>query len=218
MKKIYFDKINSTQMYAKEKAKQGVQNEIYIAKIQTAGIGRNGHNWTSNLGGLYFSFITNYYNDIYTLTVGIAVYKALEELYEIKAKIKWPNDLIVNNKKIAGIICEKVNDLVVVGIGINTNFEEESLGELSSIATTLKTYKNIEIDNDILLDKIIENINKLIYNKETLSIFRKNMAFLNEERYISQIDKNAIIKGIDDNGYLLVQSGVDEYKISGGVI
>ena len=86
MKKIYFDKINSTQMYAKEKAKQGVQNEIYIAKIQTAGIGRNGHNWTSNLGGLYFSFITNSYNDIYTLTVGIAVYKALEELYDTYIK------------------------------------------------------------------------------------------------------------------------------------
>jgi len=218
MKKIYFEKIESTQKHAKEKARAGIKNEIYIAKEQTAGIGRNGHNWFSNYGGLYFSFITNYYNDIYTITVGVAVYKALEELYSIKTKIKWPNDLLINNKKIAGIICEKVNDLVVVGIGINTNFEEEKLGELSERATTIKSSLNIEINNDILLDKIIENINKLIYNKEALPIFRENMAFANEERFVSQINKMAVIKRIDDNGYLIVEDENIEYKISGGVI
>jgi len=218
MKKIYFDKIESTQSYAKGKAKQGIKDEIYIAKEQTAGFGRNGHSWFSNLGGLYFSFITDSYNEVYTLTVGVAVYKALEELYGIKAKIKWPNDLIINNKKIAGIICEKISNLIVVGIGINTNFEDKKLGELSNAATTLKSLFNIEIDNNILLDKIIENIKKLNYNKETLSIFRENMAFLDEKRFVSQISKEAIIKGIDDNGYLIVKSGLDEYKVSGGMI
>lgn len=218
MKKIYFDNIDSTQSYAKDKAKQGIKNEIYIAKEQMNGIGRNGHTWFSNYGGLYFSFITDSYSDIYTITIGVAVHKALEELYGIKAKIKWPNDLIVNNKKIAGIICEKLNDLVVVGIGINTNFEEEKLEELSNIATTLKSTFNIEINNDILLDKIIENINKLIYNKETISIFRENMAFVNKERFISQINQDATIRGVDDNGYLIVETENGEYKISGGVI
>lgn len=218
MKKIYFDIIGSTQNYAKEKAKQGVKNEIYIANKQTSGIGRNGHTWISNEGGLYFSFVTDMYNEVYTITVGVAVYKALEELYNIKAKIKWPNDLIINNKKIVGIICEKVNNLVVVGIGVNTNFEEGKLEELSDIATTLKSLFNIEINNDDLLDKIIENINKLNYNKEMLLIFRENMAFLNEERFISQINKNAIIRGIDDNGYLIVETENIEYKISGGII
>jgi len=218
MKKIYFDKIDSTQSYAKEKSKQGVKNEIYIAKEQTSGVGRNGHIWISNFGGLYFSFITDIYNDIYTITVGVAVHKALEELYNIKTKIKWPNDLLYNNKKISGIICEKVDDLIIVGIGINTNFEEDKLGELSDIATTLKSSKNVEIDIDKLLEKIIENIDKLIYNKETLSIFRDNMAFLGEKRFISQISKEAIIKGIDNNGYLIVESDSVEYKVSGGII
>ena len=79
MKKIYFDQIDSTQTYAKERARRDIKNEIYIAKEQTAGIGRNGHSWFSHPGGLYFSYITDSYNSIYTLTVGVALYKALEE-------------------------------------------------------------------------------------------------------------------------------------------
>ena len=217
MNKKYFNKIDSTQKYAKEKAKIGISEEVYIAKEQSSGIGRNGHMWTSELGGLYFSFITDSYNDIYTITICVAVFKALEELYGIKAKIKWPNDLLINNKKVVGIICEKVNDLVVAGIGVNTNFEEEKLVELSDVATTLKSSCNISVDNNELLDKIIENINRLT-SSEVLSIFRENMAFLNEERFISQINKNAVIKGIDDNGYLIVESDSTEYKISGGII
>jgi biotin-(acetyl-CoA carboxylase) ligase len=125
---------------------------------------------------------------------------------------------LINNKKIGGIICEKIDNLIVVGIGINTNFKEKELGELSTTATTIQSAFNIEIDNEILLDKIIENINKLIYNKLTLSVFRENMAFLNEERFISQINKKAIIKGIDDNGLLIVKSGIEEHKIFGGII
>lgn len=216
MKKIYFEEIPSTQIYAKEKAKLGIKNEIYIAKKQSSGIGRNGHEWISIEGGLYFSFITDIYNNIYTLTIGAAVYKALEELYGIKAKIKWPNDILVNDKKIAGIICEKIQDLVVVGIGINTNIEE--LKGLSDIATTLKLSFNIECDNDILLEQIMKNIKELNDKREVLSIFRDNMAYLNEKRFISQISKEATINGIDDNGYLIVKDNFNEYKINGGTI
>lgn len=218
MKKIYFEQIDSTQTYAKKQAQKGIKNEIYIAKEQTSGIGRNGHSWFSNNGGLYFSYITDSYNSIYTLTVGVALYKALEELYGIKTKIKWPNDILLNDKKVAGIICEKVKDLIIVGIGVNTNFDEDKLGELIDISTTLKSACGVNIDNDNLLEKILQNINELICDSNILDIFRANIAFLNEERFISQIDKKAIIKGIDENGYLIVQDELGEYKISGGVI
>lgn len=218
MKKVYFDEISSTQVYAKEQAKLGIKDEVYITKKQTGGIGRNGHTWFASEGGLYFSFITDHYNDIYTLTVGVAVYKALEELYGIKTQIKWPNDILVNGKKIAGIICEKVKNVIIVGIGINTNFEKEKLKDLVSIATTLKSLLGIEIDNDILLDKIIKNINELKEKKEILATFRNNMAFVNEKRFIGQLNKEAVIKGIDDFGYLIVYDNDDDYKIIGGEI
>lgn len=218
MERIYFERIDSTQVYAKEKAKLGIKDEIYIAKEQTGGIGRNGHLWKSVQGGLYFSFITDKFNDIYTLTVGVALYKALEELYGIQTKIKWPNDILYNNKKIAGIICEKVNNLIVVGIGVNTNFEEEKIGKLMEIATTLKSLCNKEINNDVLMEKILENLNQIDNIKHILSTFRNNMAFLNEKRFIGQLNKEAIVKGIDDHGYLIVQDDIDEYKIIGGTI
>jgi len=217
MKKIYFDEISSTQVYAKEQAKLGIKDEVYITKNQTGGIGRNGHTWFASEGGLYFSFITDNYNDIYTLTVGVAVYKALEELYGIKTQIKWPNDILLNNKKIAGIICEKVKNVIIVGIGINTNFDKEKLKDLVNIATTLKSECKFEIDNDILLDKIIKNINELKNPKEILATFRNNMSFINEKRFIGQLNKEAVIKGIDDLGYLIVSDGNVEYKIIGGI-
>lgn len=218
MKKIYFDLINSTQKYAKDRARLGFVNEIYISKEQNAGVGRSGHIWESRLGGLWFSFITAEYNSIYTITLGIAIMKSLKELYNIDTKIKWPNDILLNNKKIAGIICEKINNFVVVGIGINTNFEKEQLGELVSSASTIKSELNIEVNNEELLDKIIEKISVLEDTGEILRMFKSNMAYLNEKRYIGQINKEAIIKGIDNDGSLIVESEGEEYKIIGGIL
>lgn len=214
MKKIYFEEILSTQLYAKERAILGIKDEIYIAKKQSSGIGRNGHSWFSPEGGLYFSFVTDIYNDIYTLTVGIAIHKALKELYGIESKIKWPNDILVDNKKMAGIICERFDNLVIVGIGVNTNF---NANEIENIIT-IKSLLNFEVNNDILLEKIIENIQKLVYDNKVLTIFEKDMAFIGEKRYISQIGKMATIKGIDEAGFLIVSDECVDYKISGGII
>lgn len=218
MKKIYFDSIDSTQVFAKGKAKQGIINEIYIAKEQTGGIGRNGHSWFSNKGGLYFSYITNNFNDVYTLKLAVAINKALTDLYRIKTEIKWPNDILLNGKKIAGIICEKNNNVIIAGIGINTNFDENNLGELCEIATTIQTSTGVNIDNRKLLDEILENINKLTEKDEILKLFRKNMAFLQQKRYISQIQKEAKIIGINGNGHLIVESDGQELIIVGGTI
>lgn len=214
MEKIYFEEIVSTQLYAKEKAVLGIKDEVYIAKKQTSGIGRNGHIWFSPEGGLYFSFITEKYNDIYTLTVGVAIHEALKELYGIESKIKWPNDILVDNKKMAGIICEKIGNLVIVGIGVNTNFDAN---ELENIITT-KSLLNLNVDNGILLKKIIENIDKLVYDNKVLTIFENNMAFIGEKRYISQIGKMATIKGINEAGFLIVSDEDVDYRISGGII
>ena len=218
MKKFYFDNIDSTQVYAKHMAKQGVKNEIFIAKEQNAGIGRNGHSWFSNMGGLYFSYITDKFNKVYTLTLAVAINQVLRETYQIETKIKWPNDILLHNKKIVGIICEKVNNLVVVGIGINTNFNSENLGELSDIATTILSETDIKIDNDELLNEIIQRVDELSDEKEILRAFNENMAFLGEKRYISQINQEAMIMGINDKGYLIVNSNDKENIIVGGTI
>ena len=218
MKKIYFDNIESTQIFAKSMAKQGIKHEIYIAKEQSSGIGRNGHSWFSNLGGLYFSYITDKFNNIYTLTLAVVINQILKEKYKIETKIKWPNDILLNNKKIAGIICEKVNNAIVVGIGINTNFDSSNLGELSDIAATIVSETGIMLDNEKLLDEIMEKTDKLNDEKEILKMFKENMAFLGEKRYVSQIEQEATVVGINDNGYLIVNSNDKENIIVGGTI
>lgn len=114
----------------------------------------------------------------------------------------------------AGIICERFDNLVIVGIGVNTNF---NANEIENIIT-IKSLLNFEVNNDILLEKIIENIQKLVYDNKVLTIFEKNMAFIGEKRYISQIGKMATIKGIDEAGFLIVSDECVDYKISGGII
>lgn len=217
MRKLYFDMIPSTQTFAKGMARNGVTDEIYIAKVQTDGVGRTGNTWLSVNGGLYFSFVKECSIETYTILVGVAIHISLKKLYNIHTKIKWPNDILLNNKKIAGIICEKIDNKIVTGIGINTNFEACNFNELSSYATTIKSELNIDIDNDLLLDEIINNINTLV-QCDIVDIFMENMAYLNEERYVSQLKGKAIIKGINENGELIVFCNDKYYNIDGGII
>ena len=123
MQEYYFNEINSTQDYAKKISLEGENNFVVFSDIQTCGRGRMSRNWQAPLGGLWFSFDNEFIdkNGLFTIAIGIATRKVLAKVYNCKVLLKWPNDLIFENKKVGGIICEKVNEKVIVGIGINTN-------------------------------------------------------------------------------------------------
>ncbi len=117
----YYTVVDSTNRRAKEVAKP---KTLFIAEKQTEGRGRYGRSWMSEIGGLYFSITLPPQLPVeeipkLTLTTGVAVAKAL------KAKLKWPNDVVYNGKKLCGILCELFgeieNPMVVVGVGINVN-------------------------------------------------------------------------------------------------
>ena len=224
MEIIKFDEIDSTQNCAKELVKNGVINKIVCAKIQTNGRGRIGNNWQSLEGGLWFSFIIDIANineeklNLFTIVLGISVYQVCFEYYDIKLKLKWPNDLLLKNKKVCGILCEKIENKIVAGVGVNTNIDSEKLIEC---ATSLLKETGIVVDNDKLLNSIIDrfyhNIDR--FNKdELLNIYRENMAYINEKKYIKIINKEAVIKGICDNGALIIELDGEDKEITFGEI
>lgn len=145
---LRFDSVGSTNTEAAVQASQGAAEGLCVmAEQQTAGRGRQARTWISEKGsGLYFSvvlrpkFDTRYF-PLITLMAGVAVHDALEE-FGIRPDIKWVNDILVNDRKIAGILAETVDSpdglAVVVGIGINLtsrNFPAEIAETATSIGS-----------------------------------------------------------------------------------
>lgn len=147
---FYLKEIDSTNNYAKKLAAQGYpEGTLVIAERQTAGRGRRGRQWHSEPGqAIFMSLILRPVLPIkelsrITLFIAVAVVDTLER-FGIKSGIKWPNDVLINGRKIAGILTEAVTDMdgieyIVTGIGLNVNnriadFPEEFRG----IATTMR--------------------------------------------------------------------------------
>lgn len=125
----------STNDEAKTLAEDGAdEGTVVLAKIQTAGKGRLGREWLSPEGGVWMSVIFKPDPDRIiqkiTLLAGLSVAKTLRTYYDVDAVLKWPNDVLVENKKISGILTESTFEgevplFVVVGIGLNANVELE---------------------------------------------------------------------------------------------
>ena len=161
LKKFKYKKVSSTNDIAIQKIRQGYNAGIIISDKQTRGRGKHGKKWISNKGNLFFSvfFTINKKIQISRLVINNLriVKKILSKYIKSKIKIKRPNDIIVNKKKICGILNETLfyNDLkfLVIGIGINI----VSSPNLRNYPTTyLNEETNRKVSKTKLLNKIIK--------------------------------------------------------------
>lgn len=138
---VYLESVDSTNSYLKRIIKD---NELtrglsVMAESQTSGRGRLGRSWLSRKGDTLCMSIAvkNEYHEGFTLLAALAVYEALKPFCEKNdLKIKWPNDIIAENKKLSGILCERVSEYTVIGVGININgksFPEEIKDKATSL-------------------------------------------------------------------------------------
>ena len=167
MEIIELETISSTNEKAKELATSGsLPWTVVVSKEQNSGYGTKGTSWFSPRGGLYFSIILpqNNIQDLQTITILAAsiVAKTIKEMFNLEPMIKMPNDVMINGKKFCGILTENVFignklKLSVIGIGIDTNIDSFP-EELKNMATSVKIETNKEVDNKLVLNKIIEEI------------------------------------------------------------
>lgn len=155
-----FEKVPSTMDVAKEFLKKREENFIIISEEQTDGRGRYGRRWFSPKGGLYFTFtfkknkITDYLSEMVSLAI-IEIFKN----FGIKnCKIKFPNDIIINEKKICGILIEKSGDFYIIGIGINVKSNEILKG---NGFMAIEDILGKEISKEDLLISFFENFRKI---------------------------------------------------------
>ena len=156
---IYYKEIDSTQkeVWRRIENKNIDNGTLILADIQTDGIGTHGRKWyTSQKENIAFSFVI-YPNiqiqKIENLTVEIAetLLEVFQKIYSIQLAIKNPNDIIIKNKKVGGILAEtklrgEQIECLVIGIGINTN-QQKFTKEIENIATSIKNEFHIKVDN-----------------------------------------------------------------------
>ena len=175
-KTLYFDVIDSTNKFLKDNWMDLPSETVVWAKKQISGRGRKGNLWISEEGGLWFSTLfkpskrtiePQYYIKMYSLAICDMLSK-----YKINAKIKWPNDVLIKNEKICGIMAENIflNSrayAVIVGVGININ--NQTYEGFENPATSLYEQTNKKVN----LEKFLNELNHKVYYNYYLKYTKK---------------------------------------------
>ncbi|MEM3737614.1 MAG: biotin--[acetyl-CoA-carboxylase] ligase [Candidatus Bathyarchaeia archaeon] len=219
----YFKEVNSTQDIAKRLASEGArEGTIVVAERQTNGRGRMGRDWFSPSGGVWLSIILrprfNPRIQGLTLLAGVAVARAIKRLYNLEAKLKWPNDVILNGKKVCGILAE-VNaemDLInylVIGIGVNVNVDLSSEKRLRETATSIKEVIGKESSRVDFLQILLEEFEHLyrLFAVEgfgsILNEWRGRSETLGALVSVTSVDEEfeGLALNVDGEGFLIVK-------------
>jgi len=203
--------IDSTNEYVKQIMKDAPEGTVVLADVQTAGKGRMGRDWYSPEGGLWMSVLLNHADDcLMPLTAGVAVCEAFQP-YDVTLHIKWPNDILLNRKKVAGILTEIIDEKAILGIGINLNVQQfpDDL-EVKASSILIETKKHLSIQN--LYQHLCQSIDKnyqLLKGKkidELLTKWRNHSIMLGRDVRIELPDRVVIGKvlDIDRQGALIV--------------
>ena len=241
-KNLYiYHEVNSTNTVAKFLSQTGVENgSIVISEKQTGARGRSGKSWESPLGGVWLSIILRPDVDhskipLITLATGVAVAKTLERIGIKNSEIKWPNDIMINDKKVCGILTEAVTNFntietVIIGVGIDANLNIEDFPEeLQAGTTTLENEIGRKGDENLLIKIFLEEFEKIseLFNhegyEEILKEWRKRSYTIGK---IVEVRKpfnkyyDAYVLGISREGALVVEKidGTLEKVISGECI
>lgn len=162
----HFPLVDSTNHWLKEHNDLIPNDQIVLvtAEEQIAGRGRQGHLWNSPKGvNLYASFGLLWKQPVtrLPLVTAVAVCKVLEN-YGFFPRLKWPNDILLNGKKVAGILCEAVNERVIIGLGLNINMDQSQLDLIDQPATSLMVERGEEFDIDAITQEITTELTTLL--------------------------------------------------------
>ena len=216
-KVISFDKIPSTQTYAIDMIASGRGGDhiAILADAQSAGRGRYKRTWVSHHGNLYVSFIYSCEERDARLaySVGVAIAETLIA-FGVMPTIKWPNDILIDGKKISGTLIEYSGRFVIVGIGIN----------IKSNPTVNAAYKTTKLDNyvsltrDELLNKLMRNLDK--WRNADFSVVRARWTDLAAglNRIVKYRGETAELIGINENGALVLRRESHYFLVYGDEI
>jgi BirA family biotin operon repressor/biotin-[acetyl-CoA-carboxylase] ligase len=206
-----FRELDSTNDYCFRNADALLSGTVVMAGFQSAGKGTQGRDWVSEADvNLLFSIIYKHEpfqkNPLLSLRIALALVHALRD-YGLKPLVKWPNDILIDGSKIAGILIEVKEDICVIGVGLNLNQQTFPDGLRMPATSLFNRTKNVYEPVSVLL-KIVDKIDESLEIKDILML-EEYRAILDQvgQKKIAMFDGRSVavkVVGIDDDGVLLV--------------
>tara|TARA_B100000579_G_scaffold174045_1_gene141910 strand:+ start:2628 stop:3260 length:633 start_codon:yes stop_codon:yes gene_type:complete len=194
------DNIDSTNTWLTQ-----FNNDFFDSIIsfkQSKGYGRLGRHWESDIGGLYYSVVLPY-RKILPIIVGVSVSEILVK-YKLDIRLKWPNDILVDGKKLGGILCQSNGKSSIVGLGINLH-NNPKLSESINLSEL-----NCNINKLIFVDNLSKKISVLLKCKDQ-EIIDKFLAYdCLIGRFVSWSEGKGLVEKISNEGYLVVRDTNDK--------
>jgi BirA family biotin operon repressor/biotin-[acetyl-CoA-carboxylase] ligase len=228
----YFRTVESTMTEAMRLLHEGRHGMMVIADEQTAGMGRLGRSWISEPEvGVYASVLLHLPLSpanlpIASLTLGLATAEAIQKGTNLSCDLRWPNDVLVNERKVAGVLIHLVDDWIVAGIGINVNQTSFPTG-LRTPATSLRIESSGRIQSrERLIIALLESLEGFCSSLQSsgpdaiLRAFASSSSYaVNRRIVVEEGGIKGMTAGLDENGFLLVKSdaGRIERIASGGI-
>ena len=202
---LTYESIGSTMDRARELAhKRAPEGTLVIASEQTEGRGRLDRSWLSPQGSLSVSLLLYPSPEKLphlSMIAGLAAAEAIERVTSLKTDLKWPNDVLINGRKVAGILVESGvahgRNFAVIGIGVNVNLKLADCPEIATIATSLSYESGGAVDTPSLLRALIDRIEKLYLSFDAdaiLAAWRSRLVTLG--RLVQATSGNSVIEGV----------------------
>jgi BirA family biotin operon repressor/biotin-[acetyl-CoA-carboxylase] ligase len=229
------DEVKSTNTYLMQN-KSAAHATCVAAHVQTNGKGRRGRIWVSQLGAsLTFSLLWRFQCGAaalsgLSLAVGVALIRALNSLGVNDAQLKWPNDILIEGKKLAGILIELQGDLegpsvAVIGVGLNLNLPKNVLESIDQPAIDLASVKGV--DQSALLGSVLKHLADVLSGFEASGFVALRNEWLGCHAYESKPVRmllpngtavQGVVQGVADDGILLVETALGLQRFSAGEI
>ncbi len=230
---VYCEEINSTNAFLTKTKDYQQHGTVLLAEFQTEGKGRKNREWVSNREqNLTFSILLK--NEIkadnisiINLGAALSVAQSLENLYQFKVDLKWPNDVLVDDKKIAGILAESSSkgssiERLVIGFGINVN-QANFTGKFNIIPTSVRREFHNTVSREKLLSEVLNNFEE-IFNQYTqnpeiiLRDWKSRSKLIGEKIKITEgeVMKFGLFEDIDEKGFMILKTEKGKEKIHFG--
>ncbi len=199
---LFFPVMDSTNEYVKNNLKSLNHGQVVCAGYQEKGRGRNKNSWfgEKDKSLLFTLLIKNHMPPKQAVKtvfiIALAVKFAIKNIYNISTEIKWPNDIYYNGKKIAGILTGKIENSIIIGVGLNVN-QKKFIPEIANIASSLYLITNQEKHVFNVLAQILNSFEKIFSEFQTTGF----------EQIKNQVMENFYLMGKE----IKVTSGTQEY-------
>lgn len=230
---------DSTNNQLQQRLKAGTITESgssIVAEAQTAGRGRRGRNWYSPFGcNLYFSMYWRLAHGMQaamglSLVVGLAITRTLKQHYAVNAKLKWPNDVYINEQKVAGILVELSGQVdadceAIIGIGLNIHMPSSASSNIDQPFTTLAQHSVEPINRNQLIVNLQTELIQILteFSQSGFANFVNEFNTVNQYqdqpiKVIAATEKLGICRGVDQQGGLLLETSETIESIYGGEV